>query len=96
MAKDAKVVYGEKNVELSREYPFGETSEIDTGKEKKTVTVLRLNETNGYDEESILKSGDDTVYGYAQIAVSAGIEYSEALMLAKKDYVTLTKELEDF
>ena len=95
MGKNNEVIYQETTVELSRQYPFGETNEVDTGKDKKTVTVLRVKELNGYDQEIITKN-PDRLYGYMQIAVSTGIEYEEALMLALTDYETLQEALGNF
>ena len=91
MAKKIDVVYGEETVELSRLYPFGET----TKRGDQEVTVLRLHELNGFDQEIITKD-PDKLYGYMQVAVSAGIEYSEALALAKKDYEKVIEVLEGF
>ena len=95
MGQKDQVVYGETKVELSREYPFGEHNEVDTGKGKKKITVLRLQELNGFDQEVITKN-PDRLFGFMQISVSAGIEYEEALMLATKDYELLQEKLAAF
>ena len=85
MGKDIKVEYGEKEVELSRAYPFAPDKKI------------KLRELNGFDDEAITKQiNKGKLAGYVQIAVSAGIEYEEALSLAGKDSSLLIKELEGF
>ena len=93
----SKVVYESKKVELSREYPFGEHNIVETGKEKKKVTVLTLVELNGHDNVQMSKQIEaGKLAGYLQIAMSAGIEYDEALMLADKDSSKLAEGLEAF
>jgi len=85
MGKDITVEYGEKEVELSRAYPFAP--------DKK----LKLKELNGFDDEAIQKQIEKgKMAGYAQIAVSAGITYEEALSLAVKDSATILEELQGF
>lgn len=80
-----KVEYGDKEVELSRAYPFAQ--------DKK----LKLKELNGFDDEAISKQVEKgKLAGYIQIAVSAGIEYEEALSLAGKDSSLLISELQGF
>ena len=96
MAK-VEVEYGEKKVELSRLYPFGETNEIETKDGKKKVTVLRLKELNGYDNVAMSKEIENgKLAGYLQIASSAGITYDEALMLADKDSSKLAEAIQGF
>jgi len=89
-----EVEYEKKEVVLSRLYPFGEKREVG-GKE---VTVLTLSELNGRDDEIIAKQveKEKKLAGYVQIAVSAGITYEEALMLANKDSAKLLEELQGF
>ena len=89
-----EVEYEKKEVVLSRLYPFGEKREIN-GKE---VTVLTLSELNGRDDEIIARQveKEKKLAGYVQIAVSAGITYEEALMLANKDSAKLLEELQGF
>ena len=94
---DIEVVYGEKKVELSRLYPFGETNEKGTGSNKKKVTVVRLKELNGYDNVGINKETENgKLPGYLQIAASAGITYDESLMLADKDSSILAEAMQGF
>ena len=94
----SKVIYEEKKVELSREYPFGEHNVIDLGKGKsKKVTVLTLTELNGHDNVQMAKQIEaGKLAGYLQIAMSAGIEYDDALMLADKDSTKLAEAIADF
>jgi len=93
MAK-TEVEYLKQEVELSRVYPFGEQKEVNG----KKVTVLTLNELNGYDDEIIAKQveKESKLAGYVQIAVSAGITYDEARMLANKDSARLIEALGNF
>ena len=80
-----EVVYEEKDVELSREYPFA--------KDKK----ITVKEFNGFDEEAIQKQVDQgKMVGYVQIARSTGIEYQEALSLALKDSQKILETISGF
>jgi hypothetical protein len=94
----AKIDYEKKEVELSRVYGFGETKEIAEGKTSKKVSVLTLNELNGFDDEIISKQveKEGKLAGYVQIAVSAGITYEEALALANKDSAKIMEAIQGF
>ena len=94
---DFKVEYKEKKVELTREYGFGEHTIVKDGKKDKKVTVLRLTELNGHDNVAMSKQIDNgKLAGYLQIAMSASIEYDEALSLADVDSNKLSGALADF
>lgn len=96
-AKKVEVEYGSKEVELSREYPFGEKKEIKRDGETDTVTVLTLNELNGYDDEVLVREeASGKIGGYVQFSISAGITYDEALMLANKDRDLVLGEIQGF
>ena len=89
----ADVIYGKKEVALSRVYPFGEIKK----RGKTEVSVLKVNELNGFDQELIekeLENGKSNIY--LTISVSTGIEYDEALALADKDSLKLLKEIQGF
>jgi len=92
-----KVEMGEKKIELSRLYPFGETNEVKAGNTTKKVTVLRINELNGFDNVAIFKRVDKGEHlTYLQIAASAGIDYDEALLLVDRDTNSISEVIENF
>ena len=91
--KREDIEYGEKKVELTRLYPFGETTEVDG----KKVTVVRLKELNGHDNVAMAREIESgKMAGYIQISASAGIDYTDALDLADKDSNLLAEALQDF
>ena len=98
MAK--KDIYmGKQEVQLSREYPFGDVREVDDGMgEKRKVSFLTVNEFNGHDEDKAQKVQSEKYpsMGRIQISISTGITYEESLLLASKDTATVLETLEGF
>jgi len=92
---DKKIVveYGSEKVTLSRLYPFGETVTMGD----KEVSQMTVNESYGEDDEIVAKGeAQGKLGGYVQIAVSTGITYEEAKMLASKDSKKLVEVLQGF
>lgn len=97
MAEKVEIEYGTEKVQLSRVYPFGEVVTVGKGKNAKEVTEVEVTESNGFDEEMVVKQSEKGKNaGYVQISISAGITYEDALSLAGKDAKKIAKTLEGF
>jgi len=97
MAEKVEIEYGTEKVQLSRVYPFGEVVTVGRGKNEKKVTEVTVTESNGFDEELVAKQADKGKNaGYAQISISVGITYDEALSLAGKDSQKIVEVLQGF
>jgi len=97
MAENKEIEYGTQKVQLSRVYPFGQVVTVGKGKNAKEVTEIEVTESNGFDEEMVMKQSEKGKNaGYVQISISAGITYDDALSLAGKDAKKIAETLEGF
>jgi hypothetical protein len=87
-------LYETREVVLSRAYPFGDKKKAKVRGKVKEVSVLKVHELNGYDDEQLLKVGTPTVYD--EIAISCGLTVEDAKSLSRADARLVQEVLNDF